>query len=81
MYKKPTLSQIRAYTKDEVSKLNENLKQIQNSPNKSSSQNLSNAKTTQDFATSQNLQIPIYEVRLSQKLRTLREELLAKKSH
>lgn len=99
VYKKPTLSQIRAYTKDEVGKLNENLKQIQNpqcQPNHQNQTPNKDTKATQDFETSKNQQklrnpqnpqklqtsqTPIYEVRLSQKLRTLREALLAKKSH
>lgn len=59
VYEKPSLEQIRVYAQEEVSKLNENLKQIDN---------------PQENQTT----IPIYEVRLSQNLSALREQLLAK---
>lgn len=58
-YEKPSLEQIRVYAQEEVSKLNENLKQIDN---------------PQENQTT----IPTYEVRLSQNLSALREQLLAK---
>lgn len=59
VYEKPSLEQIRIYAQKEVSKLNKNLKQIDN---------------PQENQTT----IPTYEVRLSQNLSALREQLLAK---
>ena len=65
VYEKPSLEQIRKYAQEEVSKLNENLKQIDN-PQENQTPTKAPSQT------------PIYEVRLSQNLRTLREQLLAK---
>lgn len=65
VYEKPSLEQIRIYTQQEVSKLNEKLKQIDN-PQKSQTLVQTPSQTSS------------YEVRLSQNLSALRKQLLAK---
>lgn len=70
VYKKPSLQEIREYAQSEVSKLNENLKQINN---------MQNPQT--NFATKSHTNKFDYEVRLSQNLHSLREQLLAKNTH